>query len=143
VKYIDEIVFGPMAKHKTEGTGQQVRAAEQAFNDAAKMAKQLKAKSRDAKRTLKQAKKTAKKASKAARVARKAAEKARRRYQDAIARAAKRRKKAAKARQAIVTPKKHASDVDGDSQERVGHRRRGRRHAWDIGERGDAARATS
>jgi len=132
-----------MAKQKKEATGQQVRAAEQAFNDAAKTAKQLKAKSREAKRKVKEAKKAAKKASKDARAARKASEKARRVYRRVLARAAKRRKKAAKARQAIVTPKKRASD-DGDSPERVGHRpRRGHRRAWDIGERSDAARVTS
>jgi hypothetical protein len=86
------------------------RAAQRILNDALETAKQLKAKSRDARRRVKTAKKAAKKASKDARAARKAAGKARRQYKKAVERAAKVRAKAAKGRkeEKIVTPKRRS-----------------------------------
>ena len=132
-----------MAKQTREDAAQQIRTAEQAFNDALGTAKRLKAKSREAKRSLKQAKKVAKKASKASRAARKEAEKARRRYRDALARAAKQRNKAAKEKEAIVTPNKRSARDDSEAEHRTGQRaQRAHRRTWDVSERGEATRST-
>jgi hypothetical protein len=122
------------------------RAAQRAFNDAIQNAKQLKTKSRDAKRRVKAAKKTAKQASKVARAARKAAEKARRVYKKALARAAKERKKAAKARkgeEAIVTPKRTSPSRNHPrpARQRDVSSSRARRRTWEIGEGEDSGGA--
>ena len=113
------------------------RTAQRALNDALETAKQLKAKSRDAKRRVKLAKRTAKKASKVARAARTAAEKARRQYEKAVARVAKARGKAAKGNkeEKIVTPKRTTPSRNHPSTRRRDRgSERARRQAWDVGE---------
>ena len=120
---------------------QAARTAQQTLNDALATAKQLKAKSRDAKRRLKVAKKAAKKAAKGARAARDTADEARRSYKKAVARVAKVRAKAAKRpkdEEKIVTPKRRSPSRNQPAARRAD--RAGadtRRRAWDVGE--DAA----
>jgi hypothetical protein len=116
-----------------------VRATQRTLNDALATAKQLKAKSRDAKRRVKVAKKAAKKASKDARAARKAAAKARRLYKKAVAHAAKERAKAAKAskrEEKIVTPKRtsRSRNHPQSTRRREGGNRRPGRRLWEVGE---------
>jgi hypothetical protein len=114
------------------------RAAQRTLNDALATAKQLKAKSRDAKRRVKVAKKAAKKASKDARDARKAAAKARRSYKKAVARVAKVRAKAAKGKkdERIVTPKRTSPSRNHPPAARRGDgaSARTRRRVWDVAE---------
>ena len=110
-----------------------VKAAERDLNQAAGVAKQLKAKSRDAKRKAKQAKKVAKQAAKAARAARKAVEDARDAYKKAAARAEKARGRTTKEPERIVTPAKKSGDAR--SARRKDHaRQRTRRRVWEVGE---------
>ena len=113
------------------------RAAQRTLNDSLETAKQLKAKSRDAKRRVKVAKKAAKKASKDARAARKAADKARRQYEKAVARVAKVRGKAAKGKkeEKIVTPKRRSPSRNHPPARRADRAgAQTRRQVWDVGE---------
>jgi hypothetical protein len=131
-----------MADRKTAKPAQAAEAARVAqgkLNDAIETAKQLKAKSRDAKRRVKAAKKAAKQASKAARAARKAVDKASRSYKKAVARAGKQRKKAAKAERPIVTPKRSSPSRNHprSARRRDTSSERPRRRAWEVGDEGD------
>jgi len=113
------------------------RAAQRALNDALETAKQLKAKSRDAKRRVKIAKKTAKKAGKDARAARKSADEARRQYKKVVARATKVRAKAANAKkeEKIVTPKRRSPSRNQPPARRADRvSERARHRVWEVSE---------
>lgn len=138
-----------MTDRKTARPGEAMEAAREAertLNDALERAKQLKAKSRDAKRRLKTAKKAAKRAAKDARAARKAAAKARRLYKRAVARVAKARTKAAKGKkeERIVTPKRTSPSRNHPPARRAERASAGtRRRVWEVGEEGTDKRSAS
>jgi chromosome segregation ATPase len=132
-----------MTKRKTAKPAEAMeaaRVAERRLHETLATAKQLKAKSRDAKRRLKAAKKVAKKVAKEARAARKLAQKARRQYEKAVARVSKARAKAAKANKEvkIVTPKRKSPSRNHTPGRRASRgSERARRRVWEVGE--DAA----
>jgi hypothetical protein len=145
--YSDEIGSSAMTDRKTAQPAQMVeavRAAQRTLNDALETAKQLKAKSRDAKRRMKAAKKASKQASRDARASRKAAEQARHLYKKAVARTSTARAKAAKTakkEEKIVTPKRTSPSRNHTPSRKRTNRDggRARRRAWEVAEDGTDA----